>query len=193
MTNGKNRATKWINKNALSIFAILIIILLLIIVSRTGFRKAENIYVPQIKALEQQLSIERTKVAKLEAENAIPDYSYEARMMAQLLYGVKDNNNTDLQTLCWCILNRVDSPGYPNTIQEVISQPNQWIGYNENNPVIDNLYNISIAVINYWAEGHRPCDTSFVYMNWSPTLIMLRDSFKENKYTQYWAASGITI
>jgi len=30
-----------------------------------------------------------------------------------------------------CVLNRVNAPGFPNTIQEVCTQKNQWQGYSE--------------------------------------------------------------
>lgn len=35
----------------------------------------------------------------------------------------------------WCILNRVDDPGFPDTIRAVVTAPNQFQGYSPNNPV----------------------------------------------------------
>lgn len=51
----------------------------------------------------------------------------------------------------WCILNRVDEGGYfGSTIIEVISKPNQFIGYSPNHPVIDELKEIAEDVLIRW-------------------------------------------
>lgn len=34
----------------------------------------------------------------------------------------------------WCIVLRKNSPDFPNTIEGVVLQPNQWQGYSPNNP-----------------------------------------------------------
>lgn len=52
---------------------------------------------------------------------------YERRLMAQVVYAEAGNQDlTGKRLVAACILNRVDSGLWPNTIEEVIFQPNQF-------------------------------------------------------------------
>lgn len=110
----------------------------------------------------------------------------EAEAVARVLYGVKGNSERDLRTLAWCIFNRVDNKAYPNTLNGVISQPSQWMAYSEDNAVLDGLYDIAKEEIDRWHSGHRPVSSEFVYMNWSPSEIVLRNRWEEKSGTKYW-------
>ena len=111
----------------------------------------------------------------------------EAEMLARLLYGVKNNSTDDLYTMAWCVLNRVDNPAFPSTVEAVINQPLQWMGYSADNPVLENLYRIADDVLTVWRSGgHRPVSNEYVYMSWSESDIVLRDNFTESRATHYW-------
>lgn len=110
----------------------------------------------------------------------------EAEAVARVLYGVKGNNERDLRTLAWCIFNRVDNTQYPNTLAGVISQPKQWMAYSEDNAVLDKLYQIAVEEVDRWHSGHRPVSSDYVYMNWSPSEIILRNRWEEKSGTKYW-------
>lgn len=111
----------------------------------------------------------------------------QAQALARVLYGVKDNSDADLRTMCWCVFNRVDSPDYPDTLEEVIDQPSQWMRYDPENPVIENLYRIAEQELTAWQDGKtRPITSDFVFMNWSPTEITLRDNWEDGSRTHYW-------
>jgi spore germination cell wall hydrolase CwlJ-like protein len=111
----------------------------------------------------------------------------QAQALAKVLYGVKDNSEQDLRTMCWCVFNRVDSPDYPDTLEEVIDQPQQWMRYDPENPVIDNLYKIAEQELVAWQDGKtRPITSDFVYMNWTPNQIKLRNAWKDGSTTDYW-------
>ena len=111
----------------------------------------------------------------------------EAQMLARVLYGIKDNSETDLRTYCWCVFNRVDSTDYPDSIAEVIEQPQQWMRYSPENPVLDSLYQIAREQVEAWHDGPtRPVSSEFVYMNWTPTDLCLRDNWTEGSRTHYW-------
>jgi hypothetical protein len=111
----------------------------------------------------------------------------EATMLARLLYGIKDNNTDDLRTCCWCVFNRVDSRGYPNTLQGVIDQPKQWMRYSQDNPVMEDLYAIALEELDRWHTGTRPVDPEYVYMSWSSKEVVLRGEYKETSTTKYWS------
>lgn len=52
----------------------------------------------------------------------------------------------------WCILNRVDHEGMPNDIISVVTQPSQFHGYNPNHPVTDEIYALTVDVIDRWTR-----------------------------------------
>ena len=111
----------------------------------------------------------------------------EAKALSKVLYGIRDNSTDDLRTLCWCVFNRVDSPDYADTLEEVIAQPQQWMRYSEDSPVLDSLYQIARAELDAWHTGTtRPCAADFVYMQWTPSEIVLRNTWVNSSHTRYW-------
>lgn len=111
----------------------------------------------------------------------------EAEMLAKVLYGVRDNNTDDKRTYCWCVFNRVENVAFPDTLEDVIAQPEQWIRYDETNPVIEDLFQIARAELDTWhSSTRRPVSSEFVFVNWSSDDICLRDNFYEGSGTHYW-------
>lgn len=112
----------------------------------------------------------------------------EAEYIARVLYGTARNHaDSDKRAVVWCILNRVEYHSYPDTIIEVCEQPKQWIGYSSENPVLTDLYDLALAELKIWHNGgHRPMDKEYIYLSWSSKEILLRDTFEENKNTNYW-------
>lgn len=130
---------------------------------------------------ERERSAAEAAVVQIDQERA------EAEMLARLLYGVKNNSTDDLYTMAWCVINRVDNPQFPSTVEAVINQPLQWMGYSADNPVLENLYRIADDVLTTWRSGgHRPVSDDYVYMSWSESDIVLRDNFTEKGSTHYW-------
>ena len=113
----------------------------------------------------------------------------EAEYLAKLLYGTALNNSArDQRTVVWCALNRVDHPSYPNTVKEVCEQPHQWMGYSDDNPVLDELYNIAMTELITWHDNYRPMRYDYVYMSWSSKEIVLRNTYEKTNNTKYWQA-----
>lgn len=114
-------------------------------------------------------------------------YNAEAEYIAKLLYGQARYNSPEAQkAIAWLIINRVESPYYPNSVQEVVEQPSQWIGYNDNNIIEDRLYEVALTAVNDWHNGaHRPFSADFLYMVWTSDEITLRTTFEETRGTQY--------
>ena len=113
----------------------------------------------------------------------------EAEYLAKLLYGTALNNSAqDQRTVVWCALNRVDHPSYPNTVKEVCEQPHQWMGYSDDNPVLDELYNIAMTELITWHDNYRPTRYDYVYMSWSSKEIVLRNTYEKTNNTKYWQA-----
>lgn len=57
----------------------------------------------------------------------------DVEMLAKLIWGEARGvkTTTEKAAVVWCVLNRVDSAGFPNTIEKVVTQPRQFVGYAE--------------------------------------------------------------
>lgn len=112
----------------------------------------------------------------------------EAEYIAKVIYGTARNHaDSDKKAVVWCILNRVEHYAHPDTIAEVCEQPKQWMGYSSDNPVLAELYDLALAELKTWYnDGHRPMSKDYIYLTWSSKEILLRDTFEENRNTNYW-------
>lgn len=119
------------------------------------------------------------------------DYQDEAETLARLLYGYQYNSDADLRGICWCVINRCESSKFPSTIQDVCRQNQQWMGYSDSNPVLEDLYQLALTELRLWhQDGHRPVGGDFVFMNWTTEGITLRTTFEETVKTHYWRPEG---
>jgi len=114
----------------------------------------------------------------------------EAEYVARVMYGMARNHATQHQTtVVWCILNRVDDSRYPDSIIEVCKQPCQWVGYADDNPVLEPLYQTAYRMITEWRNGtHRPMDTSYVFAERTTDSIILRNTYEVTARTRYYEA-----
>ena len=111
-----------------------------------------------------------------------------AEYIAKVIYGTARNHaDSDKRAVVWCILNRVEHYAHPNTVAEVCEQPKQWMGYSNDNPVLTENYDLALEELKTWhSDGHRPLSNEYIYLTWSSKEILLRDTFEENKSTNYW-------
>lgn len=118
----------------------------------------------------------------------ISQIELEAEYIAKVIYGTaRDHSDADKKAVVWCIFNRVEHYGHPDTVQGVCEQPKQWMGYSSENPVLADIYDLALAELKNWhSGGHRPMSNDYIYLSWSSDEILLRDTFEENKNTRYW-------
>lgn len=172
----------------LAIYSVLICLVTGMVVRRNTLTEMEAQYRAQMQAYLDQQEQERMAAGLVTGEESRQaGMDLEAREIAKVLYGVRTNNQTDLRTLVWCVLNRVDNKSYPNTVAEVVAQDRQWMGYSVDNPVLDDLFNIAYGELEIWYGGIRPCSPDFVFMNWTPSEITLRDTFEFSSKTHSWS------
>jgi hypothetical protein len=61
------------------------------------------------------------------------------------------------------------------------------MGYSDENPVLEDIYDLALTELKTWHNGgHRPMSNDYIYLSWSSKEIILRDTFEENKNTNYW-------
>lgn len=132
-------------------------------------------------------------MAEIEAANTPTEDEYlqrqirnEADYLAKAI-GTMKTRQMKLSML-WNILMRVDSPYYPDTVKEVVEQPNQWMFYSDSNPKRNDDVNLAIEQLRFWHEGRYPSNlsSSYVYGEWSEHDYVLRDTWDKSSKTNYW-------
>lgn len=129
-------------------------------------RQAEE----KISAIEQRYAAELAAArAQTQSSSSTQQYqiSEDSEYMAKVVAGCSTYYDENVQrAVAWCVLNRVDSALYPDTIKEVCEQANQWQGY-ENAAVIDSICELCQSVIDTWKSGGKrdvPQDCLFLRM-----------------------------
>ena len=147
----------------------------------------------EIAALRSELTDKyETQIAELEQfyeyGGNISQIEREAEYIAKVIYGTaRNHSDSDKKAVVWCILNRVEHYAHPSTIAEVCEQPKQWMGYSNDNPVLDDNYDLALTELKTWyTGGHRPMSNEYIYLSWSSKEILLRNTFEENRSTNYW-------
>ena len=150
-------------------------------------------YEEEMVALRAELQKDyETRVAELEQYyeygGDVSQIEREAEYIAKVIYGTANNHaDSDKRAVVWCILNRVEHYSHPDTVVEVCEQPKQWMGYSSGNPVLAEHYDLALAELKIWhSGGHRPMGKEYIYLSWSSSEILLRDTFEESKNTRYW-------
>ena len=175
------------------VFAVLITALFQTVKYKRQIKEIETLHGEEIKLLRAELQsdydIQMTELKKYyEYGGDVSQIEREAEYIAKVLYGTAANHaDSDKRAVVWCILNRVEHYSHPDTVAEVCEQPKQWMGYSGSNPVLQDLYDIALTELKIWYNGgHRPMNNSYIFLTWSSSEILLRDTFEENKNTNYW-------
>lgn len=85
-------------------------------------------------------------------ETALPYTDREVELIAKTIYGeaLVTNSDMEMAAVAWCILNRVDTPGFPNTIEGVVTARRQFHGYSESHPVTEHIEWLVRDVLDRW-------------------------------------------
>lgn len=177
------------------VFAVLITALFQTVKYKHQIKEIKALHDEEMKLLRVELQsdydIQMTELKKYyEYGGDVSQIELEAEYIAKVLYGyytVANHAVSDFRAIVWCIINRVEHYSHPDTVAEVCDQPNQWMGYSVNNPVLQDLYDIALTELKIWHNGgHRPMNNSYVFLTWSSSEILLRDTFEEGRNTNYW-------
>lgn len=157
-------------------------------------RLREEQYQQELLA-QQEAQLRAEEAAKLaemqaEAERREADTILMAKLLAGIdsfveNYGYSDG---DLKTYLECPINRTidKARGFSNTLSEVILQPNQWVGFSENNQVIDKYYKLASTVVNDYYDGKiRPCSSEYLWAELNREGIWLKNSY-DSEYARRW-------
>lgn len=116
-----------------------------------------------------------------------------AKVQAKLLYGIRNfeekygYGESDLMTYLQCVDNRVQNGSYPNTVTDVVTQKDQWIGYFDSNPVIDKYYQIALKFEKAKRDREAdPVSSDYVYAMTTERGIYLSDEFNSQHPYTWW-------
>ena len=148
----------------------------------------------EAEALERQRVAEELAAQRAQAELQLADTTLMAKFLAGINgfvenYGYSDG---DLRTYAECVINRVidKSHGFPNTIADVIRQEGQWVGFSENNQVIDKYNKIAQQVVgDYYNGAVRPCSSDYCWVELRRDGCWLKNEYTDSPYVKTWRYS----
>lgn len=104
---------------------------------------------PVVQLIRTLPPIEFVPVSTPEPTPEITIAPYEAELIAKTLYGeYRGPDKLQQAGVVWCILNRCDAWG--ETVEAVVTAPNQFLGYRASNPVEPYLYDMAVDVLTRW-------------------------------------------
>ena len=78
----------------------------------------------------------------------------ERKMLAQTVYGEAVGEPPEEQALVvWTVLNRLDDGRFGDSIAEILTRPNQFIGYSPKHPVTDAILAVVDNALKAYADG----------------------------------------
>ena len=85
---------------------------------------------------------------------------------------------------------RVDVGNGINSLETVVSREDQFLGYSDGNPVLDNYYQLAKQFVTDWHnEDVKPCDFSYQWAELTDKGIFLVNEFGADGYARRWQAS----
>lgn len=144
-----------------SIFFAVTMWIAVLLLSPTVFSTAEaaSIGEGQFKRPDLAVSVAPTPATtnKLQHTPSIQVYTVpieDIERMSKTVWGeARGCAPTEQAAVVWCILNRVDDPRWPDTIEEVCIT-SQFNGYNPANPVDPDIYDLTLDVYVRWVREH---------------------------------------
>lgn len=151
---------------------------------------------PVISAL-PMLTLE-AEIPMEEPEEQLPCTEEEVELLAKMLYGEARGCCKAEQAACvWVVLNRVEDERWPDSISEVIRQPNQFTGYHDGNPVWPELLALAEDVVLRWAaekDGEervgRTIPADYYFWHGDGNRNWFRQEFEDNTTTWDWSLSS---
>ena len=108
----------------------------------------------------------------------------DAAEVAKMLWGEARGCTRDNQIKCaWIVCNRVDDDRFPDTIQGVLLQPNQFHGYDPSYPVTSELYDVAFDVLTRWSYEKQGVPVRRELPN---TYLWFTGNGRENIFREAW-------
>ena len=141
-----------------SIFFAITVWVAVLLLSPTVFSIAEAANKTGFKNISSSpIVVTPTLSGKLEYTQSTQVYTVpveDIERMSKTVWGeARGCTPTEQAAVVWCILNRVDDPRWPSTIEEVCIT-SQFNGYNPANPIDPDIYTLTLDVYVRWMREH---------------------------------------
>ena len=174
------------------------VILLMITGCRSQLVKDTNKFQAEIEALQASHNAEIAQITA-QAEQGIyatqylsSKYESDAWTLGQWLDCLDQRYSLTPEAkalACWVVLNRMESSEYPDNIEDVLLQPEQFCEFSDKEePTEANFIIATNQLSRYYNGDIRPVPSTAVFITVSNNGVELRDNFKETAKTQYWRA-----
>lgn len=116
----------------------------------------------------------------------------DMRRLAKMVWGEARGVElkVEQEAVIWCVFNRIDDPRFPDTIAEVCTH-SQFHGYDPDNPVEPEFYDMALRVWNEWNRLHlgdptavRTLPVEYVYFHGDGERNWFRTEYKE--FENFW-------
>ena len=115
-------------------------------------------------------------------EPAAEDVAYISRT----IYGeARGCDEEQRQAVAWCILARVEDPRFPDTVEDVVTQPYQFQGYAAGNPV-EPCEADARAVLIAYHDGEWGLDPDLLWFAGDGKINHYRNEYEYSKATKFW-------
>ena len=153
-------------------------------------------YQTEISQMRRELEAEfREAYGADEIDARTAQYEAEVKLLDMLIcpYLVNITDNS-IRSIVLCVISRCHTNGYADTIEEVVRQKDQWIGFSEDNEIILRADKIVREMLAYVYSG-KPLwtDPKYVFMDWQNGQVTLRDKYNGSYHIwddSDWAALG---
>ena len=174
------------------------VILLLIVGCRSQLVRDTNRFQAEIEALKASHSAEIAQLTAQAEQNIYATqylsskYEGDAWTLGQWLDCLDQRYSLTPEAkelACWVVLNRMESSEYPDNIEEVLLQPEQFCEFSDKEePTEANFIIATNQLSRYYNGDIRPVPSTAVFITVTNNGVELRDNFKETARTQYWRA-----
>ena len=174
------------------------VILLILVGCRSQLVKDTNRFQAEREALQ---ATHEAEIARLtaQAEQGLyatqylsSEYKDDAWALGQWLDCLDQRYNLTPEAkalACWVVLNRTESSEYPDSIKEVLLQPEQFCEFSDKEePTEANFIIATNQLSRYHNDDIRPVPSTAIFITVSNNGVELRNDFKETARTQYWRA-----
>jgi len=142
-----------------------------------------TISVPTTSYYSEQILVEVTDEIKTKVDTQLVSLEEELIMLAKIIYreGRGLSSTQEKASIVWCVLNRVDSKDFDNTIKKVITARRQF-AWRPNTPVKNEFYVLAQDVVTRWLLEKEGC--SQVGRVLPENYLFFASHKKRNRYRQ---------
>ena len=183
---------RWVTRENRRLLVLLI--LCAVLLSLVGLRAEQRNEIMKDMAAQIEIAAAQRCVIetdqKMEAESGL--IRPEAEAASRVVFGMAQYLSPDAwRALTCCIINRAEHPYlFENDIIGVCKEQDKWMRYNDDNPVLQEIYDVVYEVLRNWHDGgHRIMSPDYIYVSWSENELVFRDEFIETPNTHYWRVS----